>query len=252
MTATKPGENEFNERVIEKGLQELAKLYEHDYQQTMPEIRPGAGFADEIEIERLGRLVGVMLKSPVAKAKAINPANSNTASHFGYEFDLGKLEGSEFASSEHGKIYAALLDQTKLIIEAGEPCDIAPTIVERIYTLPPDRRAAEFAKELAYEGQTFRAVLWVVRFVTCRPAIRTALVGAMAATAGTPASAAAAASLLAMHISWIALYPPAVVTAIVGLMIAMGVEGFCTWSVNYLNKYAKTRDPMPESPGDHG
>lgn len=51
----------------------------------MPDLSPGAKFADEIESERIGRLFGVALKNPVAKALKIDPAHSNTKSHFGYE-----------------------------------------------------------------------------------------------------------------------------------------------------------------------
>jgi hypothetical protein len=218
------GESKFSENVIEKGLQELKELYDHDYGQPMPELRPGAGFADEREIERLGRLVGVVLKSPVANAVAIDPANSNTASHFAYEFDLSKLEAPEFAGSEHGKIFAALLEQTKFMMDEGVPPEIAGQIIERTYALPPDKRAADFAKELAYEGRTFRALLRAVRFVTCNPAIRGAFTVVVASGAGTTSSTAAAASFLAVHVPWVALYPPAMVAGVVGLIIVMGVD----------------------------
>lgn len=190
-----------------------------------------------------------MLKEPVAKEKAINPAESNTGSHFGYEFDLNKLEAPEFASSEHGRIYAALLEQTKFMVDEG----VSPEItIENIYSLPSDKRAAKFALELAYEGRTFRALLRAVRFVTCNPAIRTAFVGVAAAGAGMPASAAAAASVLAVYMPWIALYPPALVAAVVGLIVTMGVEGFCTWSSGYLAKYSSTQDEIPASQGQNG
>jgi hypothetical protein len=253
MTATRdqPRENKFTEEVIEKGLQELAKLYEHNYRQPMPELQPGAGFAEEIEIERLGRLIGVVLKSPVAKEKAINPGDSNTASHFGYEFDLSKLETSEFAASEHGRIYAALLEQTKFMMDEGAPPEIPSTTIERIYKLPPDKRAAEFARELAYEGRTFRAVLRAVRFVTCIPAIRNEFTGVLAAGIGTSASVAAA-SFLAVHLPWIAPYPLGLVAAVVRLFMTMGVEGFCAWSGKYLAKFSNTHDQIAGSPGDHG
>lgn len=246
-----PRENKFSENVIEKGLQELASLYDHDYGPPIPELRPGAGFADEREVERLGRLVGVMLKRPVAVAVPIDPSQSNTGSHFGYEFDLRKLEAPEFAGSEQGKIYTALLEQTKFMMDEGVAPEIARDVIERIYALPPDQRAAEFAKELAYEGRTFRAVLRAMRFVTCNPAIRGAFASVVASGAGTSSSAAAVASFLAAQVPWVALYPPAMVTAVAGLVIVMGVEGFCAWSGPYLARFSKTRD-QTKSAGDNG
>jgi hypothetical protein len=137
------------------------------------------------------------------------------------------------------------------MMDEGVPPEIASMTIERIYTLPPDKRAAEFAKELAYEGRTFRAVLRAIRFVTCNPTVRSAFAGVVAAQAGTTASAAAAASFLTVHIPWVAFYPPAAVTAVVGLIIVMGVEGFCAWSGPYLAKFSKTVD-QTNSPGDHG
>jgi hypothetical protein len=252
VTSGERRKNKFDEKVIEKGLQELAKLYDHDYRQPMPELRPGAGFANKRETERLGRLAGVALKAPFAKEVSINPRQSNTGSHFGYEFDLSKLEAPGFASSAQGKIYAALLEQTKFMMDEGGKSEIALDTIKRIYRLPPDKRAAAFAKELAYEGQTFRAVLRAVRFVTCNPAIRVALAGVVTTGAGTTSSAAAVASFLAAHVPWVALYPPAMVAAVAGLVIVMGVEGFCTWSGQYLAKFSKIRDQTKPTQGDNG
>jgi hypothetical protein len=252
MTSGERRRSKFDEKVIEKGLHELADLYNHDYRQPMPELRPGAGFSDKREVERLGRLAGVALKGPIATAVAINPRRSNTGSHFGYEFDLSKLEAPGFAGSAPGKVYAALLEQTKFMMEEGGKAEIAPDTIKTIYRLPPDKRAAAFARELAYEGQTFRATLRAVRFVTCNPSIRGAFAGVVATGVGTTSSAAAVASLLAVHLPWVALYPPAVVTAVAGLIIAMGVEGFCAWSGQYLAKFSKTRDLTKRTLGDNG
>jgi hypothetical protein len=141
-----PMGRKFNEDVIRKGLQELAELYEHDYGPSMPELQPGAGFTDEREVERLGRLMGGVLKYPVAKAVKIDPAVSSTGSRYGYEFDLQELEAPEFARSDHGKIYAALLEQTKFMMDEGVAPELAGQIIERIYALSPDKRAAEFAE----------------------------------------------------------------------------------------------------------
>jgi hypothetical protein len=252
VTSGERRKNKFNEKVIEKGLQDLADLYNHDYQQPMPELRPGAGFADKREIERLGRLAGVALKGPIATAVAINPRHSNTGSHFGYEFDLSKLQAPGFAGSAQGKIYSALLEQTKFMMDECVTPEVAPDIIKKIYRLPPDKRAAAFAKELAYEGRTFRAILRAVRFVSCNPATRGAFAGVVTTGAGTTSSAAAVASFLAAHVSWVALYPPAMVTAVAGLIIVMGVEGFCAWSGPYLAKFSKTRDQTKPTQGDNG
>jgi hypothetical protein len=246
---------EFSEDVIRTDLQELADLYEHDYGPSMPELRPGAGFTDDREAERLGRLIGVVLKKPVAKAVEIDPAVSNTGSHFAYEFDLEKLESSEFAGSEHGKLYAVLLEQTKFMmdeeVQPVEP-EIASTIIANIYTLPPEKRVAAFAKELAREGKTFRAVLRLVRFVICNPSIRGALAGVIAVQAGTPAASAAAAGFLTLYVPWLAVYPPAAVAAVVGLITVMGVEGFCAWSGSYLKRYSHTEDQTDPKLGANG
>jgi hypothetical protein len=91
MTAidSEPRGGKFGEDVIEKRLQELADLYEHDYKQPMPELRPGAGFADKREIERLGRLAGVAIKKGLANEVAIDPTDcfkTSTGSYFAYEF----------------------------------------------------------------------------------------------------------------------------------------------------------------------
>jgi len=52
-------------------------------------------------------------------------------------------------------------------------------LIDTIYRLPPDERAARFAEELAFEGRTFRAFLEVLRFMICTKSVRTALVGVM-------------------------------------------------------------------------
>jgi len=238
-----PTGEKFNEDLIRTGLQELAEFYEHDYgPSAMPELRPGAGFAGDREIERLGRLIGVVLKKPVAKAVKIDPAVSSTGSRYGYEFVLQELEAPEFARSDHGQIYAALLEQTKFMMDEGVAPEIAGQIIEKIYALSPDKRAAELAKELAYEGRTFRAILRAVRFVICNTSVRNALAVVVAAQAGTPAAAVAAANFLVVHMPWVALCPPALVAAVVGLITVMGVEGFCAWSGPYLQKFSKTVD----------
>jgi hypothetical protein len=119
------------------------------------------------------------------------------------------------------------------------PSDISLGTID---ALPPDQRVAGFAKELAYEGQTFRALLRAVRFVICNPEVRRAFGAVIVVQAGTPTSAAAAASLLTVYMPWVALFPPALVTAIVGLIVVMGVEGFCAWSGPYLKEFSKTVD----------
>jgi hypothetical protein len=182
----------------------------------------------------------------------INPRLSNTGSHFGYEFDLNKLKAPAFADSAQGKIYAALLEQTKFMMDEGGKSEIAPDTMKKIYRLPPDKRAAAFAKELAYEGQTFRAVLRAVRFVTCNPAIRGAFASVVVSGAGTTSSAAAVASFLAAQVPWVVLFPPAMVTAVAGLIIVLGVEGFCAWSGPYLARHSKTRDQTKPTQGDNG
>jgi hypothetical protein len=112
MTAAvrKPSTDTISEDVIKIGLQELAALYKHDYKELMPELLPCAGFRDEIEIARLGRLAGVVMKSTISKKKKISPDQSNTGSHYAYPFDLSKLRAPDFVASQAGKIYAALLD----------------------------------------------------------------------------------------------------------------------------------------------
>jgi hypothetical protein len=104
----------------------------------------------------LCRLMQHFVRSPVANAVAIDPAKSSTASHFAYEFDLSKLNAPEFVGSEHGKIFAALLEQTKLIMDEGVDPEINPVVMEGIFALPPDERPAKFAYELAFEGKTYR------------------------------------------------------------------------------------------------
>jgi hypothetical protein len=240
-----------SEDMIRKGLDELAVLYSHDYGplKPMPAIRPGAGFADEEEIERFGRLIGVALKRSVAEAVEIDPKTSSTGSRFGYEFDLEMLEAANFPSSQPGKIYAALLEETKFMMDEGVQPEIAT--IDMICALPPDKRAAEFAQELAKEGRTFRAILQILRFAICKPSIRGAIAGILAAQTGTPA-AAATATLLTVHMPWVALYPPAMVTGVVVLITAMGVEGFCAWSGPYLKKYSNTEDLTRPGTGKNG
>lgn len=231
----------FSEAEIRNGFQELAALYEHDYGSRMPDLSPGTKFADEIESERIGRLFGVALKKPVAKAVKIDPAHSNTRSHFGYEFDSKKLKARTFARSTHGEIYAAMLEQIKHMMAQGAQPEMG-YIIDSIYRLPPDERAARFAEELALEGRTFRAFLDVYQFAICKSSVRTALMGVVAAQVGTPATAAAIASFLATHMAWVGLFPPVMVAAVVGLITVLGVEGFCDWGKRYIEKHATTVD----------
>jgi hypothetical protein len=130
----------YSKAEIRKGLQQLKVLYKHDYRSPMPKLLVGAGFASDVEAERLGRLFGVALKKPVAKAVKINPASSNTNSHFGYQFDLKKLKAPAFARSRHGKIYAALLEQTKYMKDQRAKPEMGSQIGV-IYRLPPGKRS---------------------------------------------------------------------------------------------------------------
>jgi hypothetical protein len=51
-----------------------------------------------------------------------------------------------------GKIFAALLEQTKLMMDEGVDPEINPVVMEGIFALPPDERPAKFAYELALQN----------------------------------------------------------------------------------------------------
>jgi hypothetical protein len=231
----------FSEAEIREGLQKLADLYEHDYKSKMPDLLTPKAFAGGLEAERIGRLFGVVLKSPVAKGEKIDSADSNTGSHFAYKFDLAKLEAPAFAASIHGKIYEALLEQTKDMTDQGAESDLG-YVLNSIYSLPPGQREAKFAEELSSEGRTFRKFLEAYQFLVCKTEVRTALLAVVGAQVGTPATAATVASFLAAKIIWIGLFPPAMVTAVAGLIIVLGVQGFCSWGKKYLEENKKTED----------
>lgn len=231
----------FSEAEIREGLQELADLYEHDYKSKMPNLLVHKAFPAGLEAERIGRLFGVVLKSPVAQAAKIDPAKSNTGSQFAYEFDLAKLQAPAFASSNRGKIYEALLEQTKDMKDQGAESEVA-YVLNNIYSLPPGQREAKFAEELSSEGRTFRKFLEAYQLLVCETEVRTALLAVVGTQVGTPATAATVASFLAAHITWIGLFPPAMVTAVTGLILVLGVHGFCKWGKKYLEENKKTED----------
>ncbi|WP_375790886.1 hypothetical protein ACE102_33765 [Bradyrhizobium sp. vgs-9] len=241
MSKTEGNPKTFSEAEIKKGLQELADLYEHDYKSKMPDLLTPNAFTDGLEAERIGRLFGVLLKSPIANAVKIDPAKSNTGSHFAYEFDLAKLQAPAFAGSNRGKIYEALLEQTKEMKDQGAESDVA-YVLNSIYSLPPGHREAKFAEELSSEGRTFRKFVEAYQFLVCETEVRTALLAVVGAQVGTPATAATVASFLAAQITWIGLFPPAMVTAVAGLIIVLGVQGFCKWGKKYLEENKKTED----------
>ena len=139
-----PKNDKFSEDSIQMGLEELAKLYEHDYRQPMPELRPLAGFTNDIEKERLGRLMGVVLKRPFVIKVPIDPTSSGTGSYFAYEFDEKKLKWADFAGSVHERIYAALLeaalleDVKNLLVK--EPDERLQEILNRVVAHQPSAK----------------------------------------------------------------------------------------------------------------
>ncbi len=234
---------------LEKGLVVLNGLAREEYHEDLDSVLRDPTRTQDERLLRIGRLLGVLLKEPFAKAVSIDPTIDPTTSVTG-AYRAWELDGSAFDIPEK---------QTTWQYE----------VLESLYLESLDKKEAEEYREAKKAGlpetvkvvaifaqglQGERSFFWYLAVSTrkhiCRePALRKEIEAEVKAsqqgggavqlvTMGTASTTVATA--LVQHVPWLAgVGAPLIAGLVLWLMLyisRIGIDAFCQWAGDYVVK----------------
>lgn len=224
-------QNTIEIKQIQEGLKVLESQAQEEYHDDLDSILADTARTQEERLQRIGRLVGVVLKQPFATAMPINPADSHTGAYQGWQlineskFDVPEIQ----ATWQYGVLES-------LQKEEGWP-----------------RTVYEFADYLQFESGFWGYLINSTRKHICGdPALRQKIdaeVKASLPSGGTVSLATMGtmelANILVQYVPWLARAGTPLIAGLCLWLVlyirAVGTDAFCDWSKQFQPSYGPAK-----------
>src|SRR6266487_1575900 len=210
---------------IQEGLAVLNSLAQEEYQEDLDSILADTARTQEERLLRVGRLLGVVLKEPFASSVPIvDPATSVTGAYRGWALDEGAFDIPENRTTWQYEVLEALRKE-----------EVWPSTVY------------DLALTLQYERGFFACLATSTRKYICGdPALRqkidaevkASLPGGGAVQLLTRGAASTmVTTTLVQLVPWLAVAGAPLIAGLVLLIMSIGLDAFCDWSVQFQTSY---------------